>query len=209
MNKNFKKYHILPLVIFMVSCFACDSNNGYTPRNGDIIFHTSQSAQSIAIQKATRSPYSHMGIVYVTNGKPWVYEAVEPVKLTPLDEWIQKGEGGRFVVKRLVDADRILTTEALQRMHHIGKSFEGRHYDLYFEWSDDRIYCSELVWKIYKQALDIEVGSLETLRSFDLTDPLVQAKIRERWKDGPPLDEVVITPVAIFDSDNLHEVYRK
>jgi hypothetical protein len=33
-------------------------------RDGDILFQASRSEQSIAIQKATRSPCSHMGIVF-------------------------------------------------------------------------------------------------------------------------------------------------
>ena len=33
----------------------------------------------------------------------------------------------------------------------------NKDYDLYFEWSDDKIYCSELVWKIYKNGADIEL----------------------------------------------------
>jgi hypothetical protein len=44
----------------------------YEARNGDIIFHTPRSAQSVAIQMATNSPYSHMGIVYIRNSKPMV-----------------------------------------------------------------------------------------------------------------------------------------
>jgi hypothetical protein len=31
-------------------------------QDGDIIFHTSRSSQSLAIQRATHSPYSHMGL---------------------------------------------------------------------------------------------------------------------------------------------------
>lgn len=55
-----------------------------TLHEGDLIFHTSLSAQSQAIQLATHSPYSHCGILY-RNGKEWqVFEAVQPVKLTPL-----------------------------------------------------------------------------------------------------------------------------
>lgn len=38
-------------------------------RDGDLIFHTSQSAQSQAIQLATHSPYSHCGIVYKNAGQ--------------------------------------------------------------------------------------------------------------------------------------------
>ena len=51
---------------------------------GDLIFHTSLSAQSQAIQLATHSPYSHCGLLYKTNGEWQVFEAVQPVKLTPL-----------------------------------------------------------------------------------------------------------------------------
>ena len=45
----------------------------YSPQNGDIIFHISKSSQSKAIQIATKSPYSHVGIVYIKDGKPYVY----------------------------------------------------------------------------------------------------------------------------------------
>lgn len=86
------------LLLTLAGCRA----GAYEPRDGDIIFHTSRSAQSLAIQKATGSRYSHMGIVYVKDGAASVFEAVEPVKLTPLTEWIARGVGGRYVVKRLV-----------------------------------------------------------------------------------------------------------
>lgn len=53
-------------------------------RNGDLIFHTSQSAQSRATQLATHSAWSHCGIVYQLAGQWQVFEAVQPVKRTPL-----------------------------------------------------------------------------------------------------------------------------
>jgi uncharacterized protein YycO len=181
---------------------------GYEPRSGDVVFHTSRSTESMAIQKATNSPYSHMGIVYVRDGKPLVFEAVEPVKLTLLDDWVRRGEDGRFVVKRLADADRLLTPEALSRMVEVAKPFEGKHYDPCFEWSDERMYCSELVWKIFKRALGIEVGELQTISELDLSDPVVQAKVRERWQEGPPPDQRVISPGEMFASKRLVTVYE-
>jgi uncharacterized protein YycO len=147
------------LFLLLISS-TCSSSEKYQAQNGDIIFQTSRSSQSVAIQRATRSKYSHMGIVYLKNDQPFVFEAVEPVKLTPFSDWIARGEGGHYVVKRLSNARERLTSEALERMLQVGKKFEGKPYDLYFEWSDDRIYCSELVWKIYKRALDLEVGEL-------------------------------------------------
>jgi uncharacterized protein YycO len=181
----------------------------YVPRNGDIIFHTSRSSQSLAVQRATHSKYSHMGIVYVEAGGPFVYEAVQPVKLTRLEAWEKRGVGGHFVVKRLRDADRVLTPSNLAKMKAEGRRFQGKSYDPYFEWSNDRIYCSELVWKIFKRALGVEIGSTQVLGDFDLTDPAVKRKIRERWKGTPPREEVVISPGAMFDSDQLVTVYSQ
>ena len=133
-------------------------------RDDDIIFHTSKSTQSLAIQKVTNSKYSHMGIVYVKNdGSAFVYEAVQPVKSTLLKDWIRRGRRTHYVVKHLVNSDRYLTAENLKKMLQIGRQFEGRPYDLVFGWSDNKMYCSELVWKIYKRALGLKIGQLQKI----------------------------------------------
>ncbi len=191
----------------LITISGCSKGQSYEPMNGDIIFHTSRSSQSVAVQKATKSRYSHMGIVYLKDGQPYVFEAVQPVKTTPLAAWIKRGERGHYVVKRLRDAESILTPETLDRMLQVGESFRGKSYDLYFEWSDDRIYCSELVWKIYKRALDLELGAPQTISEFDLSDPTVQAKIKERWGGPPPPQETVISPAAMFDAEHLVTVF--
>ncbi len=199
-------------VAILIGCsllLTCGAGGDYVPCSGDILFHTSRSAQSVAIQKATSSPYSHMGIVYVRDGKPFVYEAVQPVKHTPLAEWIARGAGGHYVAKRLRDADRRLDAAALERMREVGESFRGRAYDLTFEWSDERLYCSELVWKIYQRALGIELGELQSLAAFDLSDPVVKAKRRERWGGPPPASEQFISPAAMFASALLETVHER
>jgi uncharacterized protein YycO len=171
--------------------------------NGDLIFQASLSNQSRAIQQATRSKYSHCGIVYIENGKTYIFEAVQPVKSTPLDEWIARGDDGHYVVKRLKNAKEVLTADVLRKMKQEGDKLKGKNYDLTFEWSDDRIYCSELIWKIYQRATGIEIGKAEQLRDFDLSPAAVQAKMKERYGDKIPLDETVISPAAIFESDLL------
>lgn len=178
-------------------------------QNGDIIFQTSMSSQSQAIQLATNSKYSHMGIIYENEGTFFVYEAVQPVKLTPLNEWINRGENGHYVIKRLKNADQILTSSTLTKMKQFGEQFIGKPYDIYFEWSDDKIYCSELVWKIYKQAANIEIGQLEELSDFDLSNDIVKAKMKERYGENIPMDEKVISPAAMFNSDKLKTIEEK
>jgi hypothetical protein len=180
-----------------------------TLHEGDLIFHTSLSAQSKAIQLATHSPYSHCGLLYKTNGEWQVFEAVQPVKLTPLARWVARGQGQHFVVKRLRDAQTALTPAALGRLRAAGQPMLGHQYDLAFEWSDERIYCSELIWKVYDRGLHRHLGKLQQLRDFDLSHPAVQAKLRERYGAQLPLSEPVISPASIFSSSELVTVVRR
>lgn len=177
-------------------------------QNGDIIFQTSTSGQSKAIQIATGSKYSHMGIIYKQGNDFLVYEAVQPVKLTPLNDWINRGENKHYVVKRIKNSENLLTPETLIKMKQIGEKYTGKDYDLYFEWSDSRIYCSELVWKIYKEALGLEIGELEKLGDFNLTDKAVKEKLKERYGDNIPKDELVISPSSMFESDKLITIFK-
>ncbi|MFC4158194.1 YiiX family permuted papain-like enzyme [Chitinimonas lacunae] len=178
-------------------------------QDGDLIFHQSTSAQSLAIQRATGSPYSHMGIVLWRDGKPYVFEAVATVRYTPLERWIGRGAGRRFVVKRLRDADKQLTPAALARLRHEASRLRGKPYDLTFEWSDRRIYCSELVWKMYQRALGLEIGRLQRIRDFSLEDPAVRRKLRERYGRQVPLDEPVVSPRAMLESALLETVVAR
>ena len=183
---------------FSASSFAF----AYSPQEGDIVFQTSLSSQSRAIQIATGSPYSHMGVVLFQNGKPYVYEAVQPVKYTPLQAWLARGKGGHYVAKR---TRKPLGAAAVATFHSQARKYAGRPYDLTFEWSDGRMYCSELVWKLYKAA-GIELAPLAKLGSFNLDHPAVRRILKQRYGDHVPLDEPVIAPAAIFDSPLLTRV---
>jgi hypothetical protein len=178
-------------------------------RDGDIVFQTSRSAQSLAIQRATRSPYSHMGMVLHRGAEPFVLEAAATVRYTPLATWIARGQGGHYVVKRLRGASARLDAQAVQKLKDAAAPLEGKRYDLSFEWSDARVYCSELVYKIYERALSVRIGELATFGSFDRHDPIVRAKLEQRFGGNVPLDEPVIAPAAMFASPELELVEER
>ncbi|MGE8426584.1 MAG: YiiX family permuted papain-like enzyme [Sphingobacterium sp.] len=182
---------------------ANDNSKLPTLKDGDMIFQSSISPQCKAIQLATRSPYSHCGIIFYEQGKPYVLEAVQPVTVTKLEHWIARGEKQHYAIKRLKNADHVLTNSTLAKMKAIGKNFLGKNYDATFEWSDDKIYCSELIWKIYQRGAGIEVGKLEKLKDFDLSSPEVKAKLKERYGNSVPLNETVISPASIFNNPLL------
>jgi len=172
-------------------------------REGDIIFQTSLSRQSQAIQLATKSKYSHCGLIYKDRNEYYVFEAVQPIKQTPLNKWIARGQDGKYVIKRLKNADLVLTPATLAKMKQVGNKFTGKNYDLTFEWSDNKLYCSELIWKIYQRATGLEIGKLEKLSDFDLTNDAVKHIMIERYGKRIPLNEIVISPAAIFESELL------
>jgi len=181
-----------------------------TFQNGDIIFQTSLSSQSLAIKKATNSAYSHIGVIYQKKDSSFhVFEAVQPIKLSPLQTWINRGEGKHFVVKRLKNHQTLLTTEKLKAMKSVGQKHLGKDYDLAFEWDDNKMYCSELVWKIYKEGVGIKLCPLQQLKDFDLSDEVVQNKLKQRYGKSIPLDNIMVSPQGIFDSDKLVQVMKQ
>jgi len=175
-------------------------------KEGDIIFQISLSKQSRAIQLVTHSKYSHCGIISKINNEYFVFEAAQPVKFTPVSKWIARGEDGHYVIKRLKNSDQILQTKTITVFKDLQNKFKRKGYDVYFGWSDERIYCSELIWKIYYQATGLEVGKLQHLKDLDLSSEEVKKIMVERYGDSIPLEETVISPSSIFDSDLLQTV---
>jgi hypothetical protein len=144
-----------------------------------------------------------MGIIIHRSGFPQVFEAAEKVRYTPLSVWIRRGVGRRYVVKRLRRADDLLDGEMLSKLRRVAEELRGRPCDPWFDWSDTRIYCSELVWKIYKRALDLEIGHLQRMGELNLVDPVVRKELEKRYGRRIPLGEKVITPAAMFSSREL------
>jgi Permuted papain-like amidase enzyme, YaeF/YiiX, C92 family len=178
-------------------------------QEGDLIFHTSTSNQSLAIQIASESKYSHVAVIFQDGPKYYVLEAVQPVKMTPLETFINRGKNKHYVIKRLKTSEAVLTPEGILKMKDIGKKHLNKDYDLRFEWSDDKIYCSELVWKIYDQAFGIQIGELQRIKDFDLSDPIVKKKAKDRYGNNIPLEELIITPDRMFQSDKLETVTER
>ncbi|WP_417935509.1 YiiX family permuted papain-like enzyme [Gilliamella apis] len=179
----------------------------YQPHDGDVIFQSSQSNQSKAIEQATNSPYSHVGIIFIKNGKPYVFEAASKVVYTPLDKWINRGKNKKYVIKRL--KNHPLSQQEITSLKQVAHKFENKPYDIWFGWDDKYIYCSELVWKIYNRALKLKIGQLQTIKDFNLSSPAVKQKLKERYGNNIPYQETVISPVAIFNSPLLITVDKR
>ncbi|MEN9699646.1 MAG: hypothetical protein RLZZ301_844 [Bacteroidota bacterium] len=195
---------MLTRIASLLFYFIClQSFYGQTFQDGDLIFQHSASAQSTAVQQATGSYYSHCGILFYLDGKPFVFEALEPVGVRSLENWIASGENEQFAVYRLKDQN--LNEAQLETMKRFLKNQLDKHYDGQFLWSDERFYCSELVYKCYASA-GIKLCELKTLSEFNLDSPEVKAIMKQRYQNNIPYDEPMVAPGQISESKLLVRV---
>lgn len=204
-----KKFFVVSLTTMALISACAKKQQSKDFKDGDIIFQYSDSMQSKALEFATKSKYTHCGIVFVENGKYYVCEAVQPVRVISLKTWISHGIRKHYVVKRLKNYRIVLTAKNIKKLKKSAKKFLGKRYDLKFVWSDNRIYCSELVWKAYKRGLGIEVCKLKKFGDYDLSHPLVQLLIKERLKGKIPQNEPVVAPIDILKSNKFYTVYSE
>lgn len=179
---------------------------GVQLRDGDIVFQQTGGEQGRAVRLATNSPWTHVGVLFQEKGRWMVYEAVGPVRSLPFEEWTAHGENGTWVAKRWVGADTTEATTLRDALKRAGERFRGLPYDLGFRWSDERIYCSELVWKMYAEGLGIHLCEPLPMKTYALASPTVQKVMRDRYGDTPPLDEPMVAPGALFNCPSLRTV---
>lgn len=155
------------------------------------------------LQIATRSNITHTGVIFFKMGQPYVIEAINPVKITSLQKFINRGLEARYSVKRTKIP---LSESELNMMMEYGKKQLGKPYDLKFEWSNNKIYCSELVWKMYDYA-GIPLSDLKKFSDFNLNLPIVKQAVNARYSGQININEPVISPIDLYNSEKLKTVY--
>jgi hypothetical protein len=103
-----------------------------------------------------------------------------------------------------------LDKPAIDRARQWAGKQAGLPYDLKFQWGDDSLYCSELVWKLYDQA-GVQLCPTRPFRSYNLDAPVVRKIIDQRYggMGNLPMDEPVVAPGDLAGSRLLVEVPEK
>lgn len=173
----------------------------YEPQEGDILFQSLPRSPLVqAIEGATHSPYSHCGLVAKENGGWVVLEALRGVESTPLREFLFRGRNQAFAIYRLKSEQR----SHIPLMIENARKFLGREYDIHYDLDEERIYCSELIYKAYLGASGEKLGQLKRLGDLDWRP--FQATI-ERIEGGPvPTERQMITPKHLAEAEQLELV---
>jgi hypothetical protein len=175
----------------------------FEPRDGDIIFQSLPHMPLInAIEGATQSPYSHCGIVAQEQGRWYVYEALNRVRRVSLLRFCLQGRGDRFIVYRLREEDQKYVPDMLRYV----RSVQGRPYDMRYEMDDEKIYCSELIYKAYQSAAHQPLG--QTVRFGDLDWKPYEQLVVQLERGTVPVDRVMIPPRQLSEAKQLRPVYN-
>jgi uncharacterized protein YycO len=153
-------------------------------REGDIVFQISKSQQSPYIMKATNSIFTHCGIVTIKDNISYVLEASRETRLIPLKNWKRNGKFKFCIAKRIVRGD-------LNKIKY--NSFLGTKYDISFKFNNDKYYCSELVYLIYKNQYGIKIGEPKPVSDYNIKNLTEVLK-----KRGISTKQLAISPADIM-----------
>lgn len=194
----------LASLLFILAFAGCDKiPQDYDIQKGDILFQSlPKNPLVIAIEGATGSPYSHCGLVVERSGEWFVLEAIGPVKETPLAEWIDQGRGDTFWAYRMTESLQSSLPEILFN----ARKHAGKDYDILYQFDNEEIYCSELIFNAVQEATGVELGTIEMLgdlnwKPYEQTIIAIQGYV--------PLDREMITPVSLSRAPELFLVYPK
>lgn len=196
---------LLALILTLSSgCHAVDHVQKLGLKAGDLLFQSFPSHElTIAIEGVTQSAVSHCGILVEKSEKWFVLEAVGPVTYTPVENWIARSRKGAFWVYRFKPEYE----GKIPQFIAAAEAFKGRPYDGRFQFDDEKIYCSELLFKAFKNSVGENLGTVQKLG--DMNWKPHEAYIRKVENGGLPLEREMITPRAVTEAPQLVEVYRK
>ena len=174
-------------LITMLLFAGCDNCiDDTTLQEGDVVFIESQSSQSPYIKLGTMSKWTHCGVIVDTPQGLKVLEASKRVCLTPFAKFIGAAKNDNWCVKS--PRHKLFKPISYER-------YLGQAYDLEFKFDNGKMYCSELVWLIYKDQ-GIELCKPRKVSSFVCTRiPRVKEMMNKRHIS---VDQYVVAPVDLW-----------
>ncbi|HYF36389.1 MAG TPA: YiiX/YebB-like N1pC/P60 family cysteine hydrolase [Prosthecobacter sp.] len=189
--------------------------------DGDIVMIRSHSYNANAIEAVTGSRFTHCGIIFKEGGRWRVYEGAGRKGHLPLEAWI-KYESAKhephWKIYRLKDDAKLRQGSAVAALKHAAAKLHNTWYDHGFSWDypkgdEERVYCSELIWKAYKEALGIELCPLRKMSSYPMNGEALAILNSEFCKesrggqDYSP-EELAVAPGDIVAGGLVVEVKR-
>ncbi len=175
-------------------------------RPGDILFISINAFLYKQVAKGTGSWCSHVGFAIEENGSWFVLESKVPtVKKTPLRDFISRTCDQQLAIRRL---KKTLSEEHMQQLLAAAQERMGKWYHLGFDYDSPRQYCSKFVYQVYRQALGVELGKLQTLEQLLNENPQANVSFWRAWYFGfIPWNRRTVTPASQLIDPQLETVF--
>ncbi|EAP4303529.1 YebB family permuted papain-like enzyme [Salmonella enterica] len=174
---------------------------------GDIVFTCVGSSLFREVSAASRCWSNHVGIITGYHGDDYsVAESRIPFSgITTLSAFIQRSAGQRYAVRRLqggltVEQKLAVMQQVPARLHKL--------YHTGFNYDSSRQFCSKFVFDIYREALGVQVGSVETFGHLLKNNPGAGLLFWRFWFLGSiPWERRTVTPASLWLHPELERVY--
>lgn len=174
---------------------------------GDIVFTCIGTRLFGQISAASQCWSNHVGIVIGHNGEDYlVAESRVPLStVTTLSRFIRRSSGRRYAVRRLAGG---LTAEQKLSLVEKVPGYLHKFYHTGFKYDSSRQFCSKFVFDIYKEALCIPVGEIETFGELLNSNPSAKLTFWKFWFLGTiPWDRKTVTPASLWQHPNLDLIF--
>lgn len=162
-------------------------------KEGDVIFISIGVYPFTQVAHGTGSWCSHVGFVVKEKGQWFVLESAVPfVRKTPLRKFIKRTNGYDLSIRRL---PRELSNDEITELKNAAEKRMGKLYHTGFNYDSSRQFCSKFVYQVYKDALGIELGEIQTLEALLEDNPQANMSFWKTWYFGfIPWQRRTITP---------------
>lgn len=170
---------------------------------GDIVFTCIGAALFGQISTASQCWSNHVGIIIGHNGEDYlVAESRVPLStVTTLSLFIQRSAEQRYAVRRLRGG---LTVEQKLAIMEQVPARLNKFYHTGFKYESSRQFCSKFVFDIYKEALSIQIGDVETFEQLLHSNPNAKLTFWKLWFLGSiPWERKTVTPASLWHHPNL------
>ncbi len=147
------------------------------PPHGALIFQQRRTQEAAAFRKTTGSFYTHVGIIRVTGGGPYVMQSsveTDGVEEVPLDEFINAGANQEFAI--------YVGTKDIRPNGHLNHpasdaayAFYHAPYDRFFQPGTSAFYSAELIFELFR-VIEHPIGKETTLAEL-ISEPAVDIPI--------------------------------
>ncbi|MCM8541917.1 MAG: hypothetical protein NE328_16730 [Lentisphaeraceae bacterium] len=175
---------------------------------GDIVFISIPNFLFRRVAATTCSWTSHVGVIHSQKDGQWIVAegAVPLSKKCSLEKFLQRSENSAISIRRLKED---LSSDEILRIQKAADSRMNKLYHLGFNFNSKRQYCSKFVYEVFNEALNQEIGQLESFRELLNKNPKLSKTFWKIWFFGfIPWKRQTVTPASQYESQALETVFE-